>query len=71
MIFLDLNDDVKLIISKHLLIDFKFSAQFSSKHQYLQKILFGEVVFDDDLRKILKIQNDNEEMIISKMQKYI
>jgi hypothetical protein len=71
MNFLDLNDDVKLIISKHLLIDFKFRAQFSSKHQYLQKILFGEVVFDDDLRKILKIQNDNEEMIISKMQKYI
>ena len=29
-----------------------------SKHQDLQKILFGEIVFDDDFRTILKTQND-------------
>ena len=28
-----------------------------SKHQYLQKILFGEIVFDDDFGKIKKIQD--------------
>ena len=31
---------------------------FSSKHHDLQKILFGEIVFDDDFRKIIKLQND-------------
>ena len=31
---------------------------FSSKHHDLQKILFGEIVFDDDFRTILKTQND-------------
>ena len=28
---------------------------FSSKHHYLKKILFGEIVFDDDFRKNLKL----------------
>jgi hypothetical protein len=40
---------------------------FLSKHHDLQKILFGEIVFDDDL----KIQNDVKEMMILKMLKYI
>ncbi len=31
---------------------------FMSKHQNLQKILFGEIVFDNDFRKIRKIQDD-------------
>ena len=31
---------------------------FSSKHHDLQKISFGEIVFDDDFCKILKLQND-------------
>ena len=30
---------------------------FMSKDHDLQKILFGEIVFDDDFRKILKLQN--------------
>ena len=34
---------------------------FSSKHHDLQKILFGEIVFDDDFRKIVKMQNDVKE----------
>jgi hypothetical protein len=47
MNFLDLNDDVKFIISKHLQSDCKIRTMFSSKHHDLQKILFGEIVFDD------------------------
>ena len=31
---------------------------FMSKHQNLPKILFGEIVFDNDFRKIRKIQDD-------------
>jgi hypothetical protein len=61
MNFLDLNDDVKFIISKHLQSDCKIRTMFSSKHHDLQKILFGEIVFDDDFRKILKLQNDVKE----------
>ena len=52
MNFLDLNDDVKFIISKHLLSDCKIRKMLS-KHHDLQKILFGEIVFDHDFRKIL------------------
>ena len=43
MNFLYLNDDVKFIISKHLLSDCKIRTMFFSKHHDLQKILFGEV----------------------------
>ena len=32
-----------------------------SKYHHLQKILFGQIVFDDDFCKILKLQNDVEE----------
>ncbi len=43
MSFFDLNDDVKLIISKHLLLsDYKISTSFVSKDQDLPKILFDE-----------------------------
>jgi hypothetical protein len=52
MNFVDLNDDVKFIISKHLQSDCKIRTLFSSKHHDLQKVLFGEIVFDDDSRKI-------------------
>ena len=31
---------------------------FISKHQDLQKILFGEIVFDNDFHMIKKIQDD-------------
>ena len=34
---------------------------FSSKHHDLQKISFGEIVFDDDFCKLLKLQNDVQE----------
>ena len=59
MNFLDLHDDVQFI-SKHLLSDCKIRTMLS-KHHDLQKILFGQIVFDDDFCKILKLQNDVEE----------
>jgi hypothetical protein len=70
MNFLDLNDDVKFIIYKHLLRDRKIRTIFPSKHHDLQKILFGEIVFDDDFRKIVNLQDNVKEMMILKMLKY-
>ena len=60
MDFLALNDDVKFIISKHLASDFKIRTMLSKYHD-LQKVLFGEIVFDDDFCKVLKLQNDVKE----------
>jgi hypothetical protein len=58
MDFFDLNDDVKSIIAKHCTSDYFISTMFMSKHQDLQKIFFGEIVFDNDFRKIKNIQDD-------------
>ena len=59
MNFLDLNDDVKIIIMQSTVQVIIFiSTMFMSKHQDLQKILFGHIVFDNDFRKIKKIQDD-------------
>ena len=55
MKFLDLNDDVKIIIAEQVIISL---VRCVSEHQDLQKILFGEFVFDNDFRKIKKIQDD-------------
>ena len=57
MNFLALNVDVKFVISKHLASDSKIPTMLSKYHD-LQKVLFGEIVFDDDFCKILKLQND-------------
>jgi hypothetical protein len=46
MSFLDLNNDVKTIISKHVLND-SITTMFTSKHCDLQKMFFCEIVFDD------------------------
>jgi hypothetical protein len=51
MIFLDLNDNVKIIIAKHCTSDYFISMMFMSKYQDLQKILFGEILFDNYFRK--------------------
>ena len=48
MLFFDLNDDVKIIISKHLLSDYNISTMLMSKHQDLQIFLCGDIVFDTD-----------------------
>ena len=61
MDFLALNDDVKFIISKHLASDLKIRALLSRNHD-LQKILFGDVVYNDDVCKYLNLhykENDD------------
>ncbi len=70
MNFLDLNDDVKVIISRHLQKNCKIHTMLS-KHHDLQKILFGEIVFDDDFCKIFNYRMMLKKMMILKMLKYI
>ena len=48
MKFLAMNDDVKFIIFKHLASDLK-ARSIISKYHDLQEILFGDVVYNDDL----------------------
>ncbi len=60
MDFLALNDDEKFIIFKHLASDLKVRT-FLSKNHDLQKILFGDIVYDDDFCKYLKLQCDAKE----------
>jgi hypothetical protein len=60
MDFLALHDDEKFIISKHLASDLKVRT-FLSKNHDLQKILFGDIVYDDDFCKYLNLQCDAKE----------
>ena len=60
MNFLALNDDVKFIISNNLASDLKNRALLS-KHHDLQKILFGDIMYNDDLCKYLNLQYDAKE----------
>ena len=60
MDFLAEIDDAKFIISKHLASDLKIRTLLSKNHD-LQKIVFGEIVFDDDFCKFLKLQYDAKE----------
>jgi uncharacterized protein YijF (DUF1287 family) len=60
MNFLALNDDVKFIISNHLASDLKIRALLSKNHD-LQKILFGDIMYHDDLCKYFKLQYDDKE----------
>ncbi len=55
MNFLALHDDVKFIIATHLASDLKFRALLSKNHD-LQKILFEDVVYDDDLDHYINLQ---------------
>jgi hypothetical protein len=52
MSFLDLHNEVKSVISKHLSNDMKISKVFMSKHDDFQKLFFGEMVFDDEYDQI-------------------
>ena len=54
MSYFDLNDDVKSIIAKHLSNDMNMDTMFMSNHGDFQKLLFGEIVFDNDFNKIRK-----------------
>ncbi len=47
MNFLALHDDVKFIIAMHLASDLKIRTLLSKNHD-IQKILFNEVVYNDD-----------------------
>ena len=60
MIFLALNDDVKFIIINHLASDLKIRALLSKNHD-LQKILFGDILYNDNLCKYLNLQYDAKE----------
>ncbi len=48
MNLLALHDDVNFIIATHLASDSKIRALLSKNHD-LQQILFGDVVYNDDL----------------------
>ena len=54
MLLLDLHNDVNTTISRHLSNDMNISKMFTSKDYDLQKILVGEIVFDDDFNGIEK-----------------
>ena len=63
MNFLALNDDVKFIIASHLASDLKIRTLLSKNHD-IQKILFNEVVYNDDLNNYINLkynakENDN------------
>ena len=63
MNFLALHDDVKFIIATHLASDLKIRALLSKNHD-IQKILFNEVVYNDDLNNYINLkynakENDN------------
>ena len=60
MNFLALNNDVKFIISKHLASDLKIRALLSKNHD-LQKIVFGDIMYNDDLCKYLHLQYNAKE----------
>ncbi len=55
MNFLALHDDVKFIIANHLASDLKIRTMLSKNHD-IQKILFGDVVHNDDLNHYINLQ---------------
>ena len=57
MSFLDLYIDVKSIISKNLTNKMNISKIFMSKQYNLQKILSGEIAFDNGFNKVYKMSN--------------
>jgi hypothetical protein len=69
MNFLALHDDVKFIIATHSASDLKIRSMLSKNHD-LQQILFGDVVYNDDLNHYINLQYNAKEMMIFKMQKY-
>ena len=60
MNFLALNDDVKFIIATHLASDLKIRALLSKNHD-LQKILFKDIVYNDDLNHYINLQYNAKE----------
>ena len=73
MKFLAMNDDVKFIIFKHLASDLK-ARSIISKYHDLQEILFGDVVYNDDLCTYFSLQynaKENDDFKNAKIFKYI
>jgi hypothetical protein len=60
MNFLALHDDVKFIISAHLASDLTIRAVLSKNHD-LQKILFGDIVYIDDLNHYINLHYNAKE----------
>ena len=60
MNFLALHDDVKFIIATHLASDLKIRAMLSKNHD-IQKILFNEVVYNDDLNNYINLKYNAKE----------
>jgi hypothetical protein len=52
MSYLDLNNDAKSIVAKRSSNNMNITTMFMSKHYDFQKILFGEIVFDEAYSKI-------------------
>ena len=69
--FFDLNDDVKTIIANCTSDYFISTMSILDKHEDLQKKLFGEIVFDNNFRKIKKYKMMLKKMMILIMLKYI
>ena len=55
MNFLALNDDVKFIIANHLASDLKIRTLLSKNH-CIQKKLFNEVIYNDDLNNYINLK---------------
>jgi hypothetical protein len=71
MNFLALHDDVKFIIATHLASDLKIRALLSKNHD-LQQILFGDVVYNDDLNHYINLEynaKDNDDFKNAKIFK--
>ena len=71
MNFLALHDDVKFIIANHLASDLKIRTMLSKNHD-IQKILFGDVVYNDDLNHYINLQynaKDNDDFKSAKIFK--
>jgi len=72
MSYFDLTNDVKSIITKHLSNDMNINNMFMSKHYDFQKLLFGQIVFDDDFNNIKKTPerfSDDDDFNTGKMYK--
>ena len=71
MKFLALHDDAKFIIANHLASDLKIRALLSKNHD-LQQILFGDVVYNDDLNHYINLEynaKDNDDFKNAKIFK--
>ena len=71
MNFFALHDNVKFIIANHLASDLKIRTMLSKNHD-IQKILFGDVVYNDDLNHYINLHynaKDNDDFKSAKIFK--